>query len=116
MDKDIAIKINKELVKFRRYGMRCSHILVGRKEYEEICKPGDVDEKFDEKFDEEFEASPGWSVELVNVDEDSYFAGAYVVDEEEMQAKRLAELTKSPPPPPPPPKRIIREDIQIGKK
>ena len=78
--KDVAKRINDELVKFRRCDMRCSHILVGRKEYEEICKLDSIDE--------EVETSPGWGVKIIRVDEDSYLAGAYMVDEEEMQAKR----------------------------
>ncbi len=80
--KDVALKINKELVKFRRYDMKCSHILVGRKEYEEICKLENAEQ-------EEHPDSSIWSVKLVKVDEDSYLVGAYIPTEEELQAKRL---------------------------
>jgi hypothetical protein len=84
--KDVAIRINKELVKFRRCDMRCSHILVGRKEYEEFRKL--------DAADEEFADATGWSVGIIRVDEDSYLAGAYMVDEEKEQAKRFKEITE----------------------
>lgn len=85
--KDIAGRINKELVKFRRYGMTCTHILVGRKEYEEFEKLDNTD-----STDDEF-TKDAWSVTLIKVDQDSYLAGAYMPTEEELQQKRLEELS-----------------------
>ncbi len=86
--KDVALKINKELIKFRRYGMSCSHILVGRKEYEEICKLDKADDDAGDEFTDN-----SWSIKIVKVDEDNYLAGAYIPTEEELQAKRIADLS-----------------------
>ncbi len=88
--KDVALKINKELVKFRRYDMRCSHILAGRKEYEEICKLDNIDGVDDagDKFTDNL-----WYIEIVKVDVDSYLVGAYIPTEEELQAKQIADLS-----------------------
>ena len=76
-DDDILIRINRELVTFLRNGMRCSHILVGRKDYLQglAC---DLD------IDEETKSEPKtYSMQIVAVDEDSYFAGAYIPDKGE---------------------------------
>jgi len=76
--KEIALKINEELVKFRKHDIRCSHILVGRKEYEEIAKLGASGDEFTDN---------SWSVTLIKVDEDSYLAGACMFSEKEMVSK-----------------------------
>lgn len=83
MWKDIALKINKELVKFRRHGITCTHILLGREECKEVDKLDNAD-----STDDEF-AKDIWRVSLIKVDEDSYVAGAYMPTEEELQQKRL---------------------------
>lgn len=97
---DVAIKINKELVKFLRHDMRCSHILVGRKEYEEICKLENYEEicKLENIEQEEHLDNSTWGVEVVKVDEDSYLAGAYIPTQEELDAKRSKKLMKNNPP------------------
>ncbi len=86
--KDVALKINEELVKFRRCDVRCSHILVGRKEYEEICKLENVDQ-------EEHLDSSIWRIKLVKVDKDSYLVGAYIPTQKELDAKRLKEVMEN---------------------
>ena len=79
-DDDILIRINRELVTFLRNGMRCSHILVGRKELKEI----EEITQFDLDIDEETKSEPKtYSMQIVAVDEDSYFAGAYIPDKGE---------------------------------
>jgi len=84
---EIFSRINKELVRFARYDMRCSHILVGRKEYKEIREAPTPDAV----KNIEPEATT-WTVELVEVDKDSYFAGAYIPAKGEFQEERMKRM------------------------
>jgi hypothetical protein len=87
---DVFKRINKEIVRFLRYDMRCSHVLLGRKEMKAIREnPG---EDYSAAMSEE--GARSIIVQIVEVDEDSYFAGAYIPDEGELRAKRLDEMKK----------------------
>lgn len=72
---DIASRINKEIVRFKRANMDCNAILLGRKECEELKN----------KESELLPEIPEGSVILIKgieVDMDSYFRGAVIIPDE----------------------------------
>ena len=85
---DIFSRINREIVRFLRNDMTCSHVLVGRKELKEIQEtiPTEI-------YEDAVDPSCIITVKIIEVDKDSYFAGAYVPAEGEFKAKRLADLS-----------------------
>jgi hypothetical protein len=75
---DIASRINKEIVKFKRNKMNCNAILLGRKEVEEVKKLKDAPDPKSLGRD-----VATFTIRAVPVDQDSYFMGATIFDESE---------------------------------
>jgi hypothetical protein len=84
----IFSRINREIVRFLRNDMTCSHILVGRKELKEIYETIST-----KTYEDAIDPSRIITIKIIEVNEDSYFAGAYVPAKGEFQAKRIADLS-----------------------
>jgi len=90
---DIKTRINMERIQFLRYRMECNTILMGRKEYKEFCEEVlNLAPDIDPETGSEMKVM---SLKIVKVDKDSYLSGAYVLDEEDLMAKRIESLTKN---------------------
>lgn len=114
--KDLAIEINKVLLDSYRKNIEINTLLVGNKEKELIDKLESDGIPLSEK-----EARNAWNLKILRVEEDSFLSVAYVVDKNE-PAIKVSDFTAIKesvggelPPPPPPPKRLIREDVKIGR-
>lgn len=80
---DVITKVNKEILKFLDNDMKCSHILAGRKEIEELRETQEEPDNPEVKEAINNGAST-ILVDIIEVDKDSYLAGAYVMNGEEL--------------------------------
>ncbi len=80
---DVITRVNEEISKFLNKNMKCSHILAGRKEIEELQEAQEVPDNPEIKEAINNGAST-ILVDIIGVDEDSYLAGAYIMNEEQI--------------------------------
>lgn len=82
---NIKTKINKAMVKAKRYGYKFNTILLGKEEREEIKYLNDQLEH--EEIEIAKNAGSEFNIHIVYVDEDSFFEAVYIVDEEKGKKK-----------------------------
>ena len=78
--KDLATKINKAIINARRQGLEADTVLVGKKEKEAILR--ETADMSGQDFDEDFNPKNMniWSIDIVGVNEESFFKVVYTID------------------------------------
>ncbi len=78
--KELAVKINKALVKAKNQGIKADTILVGEKEMEVVLR--DTSDLDDYDFGDDFDFRKGniWTIDIIKVDKESFFKVVYTID------------------------------------
>ncbi len=91
--KDIKTRINRLMIEAKRYDFKFTHLVVGKKEYEEI-ENMDTSWVTDEDRDAIKKAGPNeWTLKLIMTDDDEGMQICNVFDKEREAEKLMEEFT-----------------------